>query len=258
VRPTRLLAAAAFAVAALTTACAKSDSGSGTPAGAGGPAATTGAAPQQPAENGVDKLTGAQILTKAQAALARATTVHITGSGFSGGEQIAIDLRLARGQGGTGTLTLNGQTVGLTRVGKALYMKADAAFWNSQTHNPNAAKLLGGKYVKVPANNADLQELASFTDLAGAAKDLLGTEGTVTKGRRTTINGVPVISLIDHSSDGGTLYIALVGEPYPLRLVPEAGKTDDKGTLEFVDYGKPFRLVAPPDAETIDLSQLGH
>jgi hypothetical protein len=257
VRPIRLLAAAAFAVAALTTACAKADPGTATPAGAGGgtPAATTSAAP---ADNGVAALTASQILTKAKTAFEQSGSVHVTGSGFSDGEQFALDMRIKGSAGGTGTLTVNQQKLTLTRIGSTLYIQADESFWRSQTGSAEGAKLLAGKYLKASMSDASFAELGTFTNLAGVAKDILATDGPLTKGARKTVNGIPAISLVDNGKDGGTMYVALQGPPLPLRLDAPATGTDDQGSLEFIEYGRPVQLTAPPANLTIDTSKLPH
>jgi len=63
--------------------------------------------------------------------------------------------------------------------------------------------------------------------------------------------------LTDPTHGGGTLYIALRGEPYPLQVAPNKGKTDDVGSLDFLDYGVPVTLTQPPADEVVDVSKLG-
>jgi hypothetical protein len=249
VRSIRVLAAVAVAsVAALTAACAKTDTpGSAAPASRSESPSLT--------DNGVAKLTANQILDKATAAFRRAGSVHIKGSGFADGEQFSMDLRLKGSAGGYGTLTSNGQTLEVIRIGKTAYLKADKGFWENQV-NAQVAKLLDGKYVKGPTTHPSLKPLASLTDLTDAARELLKPDGAIRKGSRQKIDGVNAIGLVDASADGGTLYIALQGEPYPLRVVPNTKSRDDQGALEFLEYGEPVTLTAPPDAQTIDSSRL--
>lgn len=257
-RPSRLLAAAAIAVAALTTSCAKAGTGtgSGTPESALG-APVTSAAPK-PTDNGVATLTATQILARAKTAFQRSGSVHVKGSGFSDGDQFALDMRIKGSAGGTGTLTINQQILTLTRIGGTLYVKADEAFWRSQTGSADAGRLLAGKYLKASMRDPNYAALGTFTDLAGVADGILTTAGPLTKGARRTIAGTPAIALVDRGKDGGTMYVALQGPPVPLRLDAPTTGTDDQGSLDFLEYGKAVRLAAPPAALTIDTSKLPH
>jgi hypothetical protein len=247
-RPLRILTTAALA-ALLAAGCGgtSNDSGSG----------TVGNPLEQPrVDNGIADLPANQILERSRTALRDAGTVHISGGGFSDGEQFSLDIRIKGSEGGAGSVTANGQKIELIRIGKTAYVKADEEFWRSQTGNAQAAQLLRGKYLKGSTSDDNLKSLVSFTDLASVATELLDPDGTLTKGERKTIRGVQAIGLVESGSEAGTLYVALQGDPVPLQLVPE-GKTDDTGTLDFLDYGKSVDLAAPPADQTVDVSQLG-
>jgi hypothetical protein len=66
--------------------------------------------------------------------------------------------------------------------------------------------------------------------------------------------GRRAITVTDKSADGGVLYVALDGEPYPLRMqsLPDA---KESAKVEFLDYDEPFTLKAPPASETLDISE---
>jgi hypothetical protein len=247
VRRVRVVAAIVF-TAAVLAACG----GGSSPTVAGGstapPSATTAA------DNGVANLPATAILTRAQDALRRATSVHIKGGGFSQGEQFALDMRLGPDRA-TGTVTTNGQPIELRRVSSTLYIKSSPAFWQT-LGGAAAAELMKGRYLKVPTTNPEFAEVVGFTDLKKSVNDLLTPSGTVTKGNRKTIRGMEAIGLVDSSKDGGTLYIATHGEPYPLSIVA-SGKTDDSGSLDFLEYGVPVTVQAPPEDQVVDVSKLG-
>jgi hypothetical protein len=236
--------AAALAAFAFLAGCG-SVSGSGHPEGSG-PSGSAAAA------NGVADLAAKEILARAQQALGTAKSVHIKGDGFSEGEQFAIDMQYGTGAA-TGSMTINGQTIELLRIGETVYFKGSPAFWRS-IGGASAAELLKGRYLKVPASRPDFAEISSFTDLTKNSKELLSPDGEISKGQRKTIRGIEAIGLVD-SSDGANLYIALQGEPYPLQIV--GGKKDDSGSLEFFDYGKPVKVTAPPADQVVDVSKLG-
>jgi hypothetical protein len=242
IRRARLLAAALAAVAVLAGCGGGSTAGRGT--GPSGTAATS---------NGVADLPAKEILARAQQALGRASSVHIKGGGSSEGQQFAIDMRYGA-EGAVGSMTTNGQTIELLRVGQTVYLKGTEAFWRSIGGNA-VAELLKGRYLKVPATTPDFAELSSFTDLKKNAQELLKPDGEVSKGGRRTVHGVQAIGLVD-SKDGGTLYIALQGEPYPLQAVPGAKAKNDSGSLDF-DYGAPVKVTAPAADQVVDVSKLG-
>jgi len=165
--------------------------GSSGPSGAN-PAPTSPVA-TTPAENGIADLSSGEILVKAKDALGRADSVRIKGGGFSEGEQLALDMRYGR-DGAVGSLTSNGQTIELLRIGSPVYLKGSAAFWRSIGGNP-AAELLKGRYLKMPANTREFAEVASFTDLKKSAEEFLAADGQISKSNRMTIRGVPAIGV---------------------------------------------------------------
>jgi hypothetical protein len=85
-----------------------------------------------------------------------------------------------------------------------------------------------------------------FKDTPGAA---------FRKGGQKQADGRRAITVTKTGADGGVLYVALDGEPYPLRIEPLPG-AKDKGRVEFLDYDEPFTLKAPLASQTIDISKL--
>jgi hypothetical protein len=250
VRPLRFVVTAA-AAAVLAAGCGSTSSTSGS-----GSLSSTSPAP---ADNGVASLSATEILAKAKVALPKAESVHISGAGSSSGQQFGLDMRIKGSQGGAGTITLDKSKIEVIRIGQTAYLKADEAFWRTQSGNAEAGKLLGGKYLKGSITDPKLKDLASFTDLSKLATVFLEPDGKITKGERKTIRGIDAIGLVDDSADGGILYVALRGEPLPLQLAPgKSSKSTDTGSLDFLDYGKAVELPAtPPEAQVVDVSKLG-
>jgi len=237
----RLVYAIAAAAAALVAGCGGATSSSSAPT-----------ASPTPSSNGVADLPPTEILAKAKAALKGADSVHLKGAGGTGSERVEFDIKYTRSNGSAGTVAIAGQQLEIIQTAGTAYVKADAAFWQSQTGSSEIAKLLGGKYLSGPANDPKLKDLAAFGDLQSFADQLLKPEGKITKGEQKTIRGIATIGLVDNSSNGGTLYIATVGEPYPIQV----SSTKD-GTLDFLEYGEPVEITAPPAEQTIDVSKLG-
>jgi hypothetical protein len=238
----RLLAASSLAVLALT-ACG----GSGSLPGASSPSPT-------PSDNGVAALSASQILSRARAALQAAPSVRVKGTVVSEGAPLAVDLRAGE-KGGRATITQRNQTFEVLRIGTTVYIKADADFWRTQSGNAAVAELLKGKYLKGSTTDPKLASIAELTDMDKVVGNLLQPEGTVAKGQKKTVRGVEAIALVVSGQNGGTLYVATHGQPYPLQVV--SGSTSEPGTIDFLDYGVPVRLTAPPAEQVVDTSKLG-
>ena len=74
-------------------------------------------------------------------------------------------------------------------------------------------------------------------------------------GGRTTVGGVPAVTVSGTSADGtGTLAVATRGRPYPLRMEKSGG--EESGRAELKEFGTPVPTETPSPAETVDLDQL--
>ncbi|MBV1855648.1 hypothetical protein [Catellatospora tritici] len=200
-----------------------------------------------PAGNGVEALGATEILTKSKDALGKAGSYRIKGEMTE--TKLKLDIRVA-GKDIVGTITMDGAAIDLLSVGGQTYFKADASFWKTQMGDQGEAlaKLVGTKWLKVPADNKEFGDFFKIADV----DELLKPEGTLTKGKVETIGGVSAIALTEGAAKG-TLYVATTGEPYPLRL---AGPTGE-GQVDFTDFGAKFdELKAPADADVLDLSAL--
>ncbi|WP_431992696.1 hypothetical protein [Streptomyces albogriseolus] len=200
--------------------------------------------------NGVGRLPADQIQTKALKAAASVGTVRLHGSVQTSGRTYTLDMRLKE-QGGIGSVSTEGETFRLLRVGQELYLKADAAFWGKGGDgdgDSKAADKLASKYVKVPKGDPSYTKFIGFTDknvLLGGLLTLhgkLGTDGHHEQG------GVRTVRVTGDDGAGGTLDVSLEGKPYPLRLV-RAGQA---GTLTFSAWGADFPLEKPAKDDTLD------
>lgn len=254
-RPTRVLLAVS-AAALLSAACGDDTTGSAAPATTSGAGTPSASAPASTSGGGLAALPATEILAKASAALKAAPSVHLKGSGSSGGQTFEIDMRYGKAAQAVGTVTANKQKIELRRDGRSVYVKADAAFWQS-TGGAAAARLLAGKWLKAPLGDQRVAGLAAFTDKDQFTSGILKADGTVTKAETKTIRGVEAIGLRSSGAQGGgILYIASTGDPVPLQIVPEAGG-GDAGQLDFLDYGKTVDVQAPPASQVVDASKLG-
>ncbi|MGW5128582.1 hypothetical protein ACWEQ7_31990 [Streptomyces sp. NPDC004069] len=215
-------------------------------------AGLTGCSEEDPdaGTNGVGKLPADTIQVKTKAAAASADTVHLSGNVVSNGRTYRLDMRL-KDEGGSGSVTSQGVTFGLLRVGEQLYLKANAEFWgqvDSSGKATGAADKLDGKYVKVPQGDPAYQRFSGFTHKDVLLDGLLTLHGTLATDGHHEQAGVRTIRISGGEGTGGVLDVSLEGTPYPLRLV----RAGDAGTLTFSDWGKNFSLAQPEKSETVD------
>jgi hypothetical protein len=200
-------------------------------------------------DNGVSSKSASDIVTAATNAMNKVSSLHVSGSVSSGSAPISLDLDLVSGKGGRGTMSESGLSFQIIVVSNNVYINGSPAFWQ-HFGGAAAAKQLDGKWLKTPATGdfASLAQLANLHTLLGS---LLASHGaTLTKGAKTTVNGHAVIGVKD-SSNGGTLYVATTGQPYPIEVVK--GGTSG-GTIKFDSFDQSFSLTPP--ANSIDISSL--
>jgi hypothetical protein len=189
--------------------------------------------------NGVEKQTGTEALTSARVALRNATSVRLTGTVKSGGQNITVDLQLV-GENSQGTLTIDNNDVQLIKLGNVVYIKGDPDFLAKYANgNTAAVQALNGKWLKSAATS----DFAEFS-IDGFADQLKGTSDVTVNAKtvQSTLSGKPVVVL--SQSDGSMLSVANTGTPYPLFL---NGKGDSPGQLTFSEYNKAVTITAPTD-----------
>ncbi|WP_031479289.1 hypothetical protein [Streptomyces bicolor] len=203
--------------------------------------------------NGVGKLPPAEIQRKTRTAADSAEAVRLSGSVVTSGRTYKLDMRL-KADGATGSVTAQGATFQLLRIGEQLYLKADAGFWSDAgaqgggEADAAAADKLGGKYVKVPQGDPSYKKFSGFTEKDVLLGGLLTLHGTLAAAGHHEQAGIRTIRITGDKGSGGTLDVSLEGTPYPLRLTRAGGA----GTLTFSSWGKDFALKEPAKDETVD------
>jgi hypothetical protein len=207
--------------------------------------------------NGVESKSPTEIVAASKAAADAATSVHVSGSvigtgALSSGSPITLDLQLAS-SGAHGQLSLGGLGFEIIVTGGTVYIKGSSAFY-SHIAGPAAAQLLQGKWLKTPAATPEFASISSLTDLHKLIDSSLANHGTLTKTGTTTVNGQKVVGVSDQSQ-GGTLYVATSGQPYPVQI-SKGGSGG--GAVSFDRWNEHVSITPPTNA--IDLSQLrsGH
>src|SRR5215471_18780978 len=161
------------------------------------------------------------VVAAASKAADSASSVHVSGSGTDSGKSISLDLTLAKGKGASGSISLNGASFDLILLGHTAYIKAGPAFWKKYGGPPAVAQLLENKWLKFSPNN---KQLGPLTKIASPQSffGLLKNHGKLANKGETTFKGQSVVA-IDDTTQGGTLYVAATGTPYPAGLVPGGG-----------------------------------
>jgi hypothetical protein len=221
--------------------------------------ALTGCGARTSHGNGVAGKTPAEILAAARSAAVGAATVHVAGSILSDGKPISLDMELVGSNGvgdngGRGRLTLGGLGIKLIAIDKAVYVKGNDAFY---THfaGAKAARLLRGKWLKGSAAHGPLSSFAALADLGKVIDSTLQDHGALSSAGTATVDGRQAVGVSAGANDGegGTLYVATSGAPYPLEIVKSGGGAG-AGKLVFDRWNKPVTLLAPTNA--IDVDQL--
>ncbi|WP_314171944.1 hypothetical protein [Streptomyces winkii] len=207
--------------------------------------------------NGVGKLSASKIEKKARAAADKAGSVKLSGTVVSKGQTYRLNMRLKRDGGAMGKVaTRGGSTFWLLRIGKELYLKADAGFWARQEKggeqpsksDVQAAGKLDGKYVKVPSGDPAYKQLSGFADMRVLLEGLLVMNGERETGDHGEVGGVRTIRVQGGGGSGGNVDVSLIGTPYPLRVERAGGA----GTLELDDWNKEFELRPPAKQNVVD------
>lgn len=256
VRPALALAVAAGVV--LSACSAPSPGGAAPRSPVSSTAAPTAAGPStaptstgpQASPNGVAEASAGEAMARAAAALAGARSVHVVGDVRSEGTHVVLDLDVAAGRRGRGTVTLDGARIDVVATADAVYLGGNATFLE-RAAGKGAADLFRGKYLRTTRDDPAFRPIADFLDLRSLAKNLLPTEGL--DGSATTTVGGSAARVLEDGA-GGSYVIATVGPPYPLAL--EGGDATASLDLTFSRYGAKVDLTAPPRTEVVDLADL--
>jgi hypothetical protein len=228
------------------TACGSSGKSSSS-SSTGGPS-TSGSASTSGADNGVSSKSAEQIVAAAVNAATSLNAVHVAGTVATAAQPVTMDLDLANGKGGRGTMSANGLSFKIVSLGPTAYFSGDATFWR-RFGGQAAVQLLQGRWLKAPATG-NFGSFAKLTNMKLLFSKLLTGHGALTKGSTSTVDGMNVIAIND-TTKGGTLYVATTGQPYPVRISKSGA---GGGQLTFDRFNETVSLTPPQNA--IDISQL--
>jgi hypothetical protein len=203
---------------------------------------------------GASPMTAEQIVMSTIAASKTVSSVHVVGSVTTGSQTINLNVHASNHGTGMGTLSVNGASVKIVRVGKLVYFNADAAFW-TQNAGPSAAAY-AGEWVSAPASSANGKSFALFLATSTLFNQILSgsklSQSTFTMGPNTAIGSVAVYAITGTNTSSGStgvIYIARSGKPYVVQL-DKTGSTGS-GKLTFSAYNQPVHATAPKHAITV-------
>ncbi|TQF03363.1 hypothetical protein E6W39_15415 [Kitasatospora acidiphila] len=255
-----------IALAGTVTACGGAKGGSSGQAAApvSATASSSVSASASATASGLDPyhLSARQILHASGKVMSGLSSMHVSGTATSDGQQVTLDLSADKAKDCTGKVTVSGTgAMDVLHNSAGTWVRPDAAVWQSMAKQagvpdsgPAVAELFKGRWLTGGDADPDLQETVGMCGLISDMADSFSKDGTnAIVGDPTTIKGTPVISLL--VSDGGsrsTLYIATQGQPYLLRV---ESNDSDPGTMDLGDFNKPLDVQAPPADQVIDYSQ---
>jgi hypothetical protein len=238
-----LVLAAAFALSA--TACSPFG-GSSSPTSAGTP--STSPSPTA--------LSADALADQAVADLGQATAYRLKGRIDQAGKILGLDLSVVTGKGCVGSISQSGKgTIRLVMLGQKLWIKPNVSFWESAGAPSTVARTMAAKYVATTTTSAKFGSFGKLCDAQALAKSFRSATG-MTRGATTTVDGVTAVTLKE--TDGGLGYVTESAQPELVRLLgPRTGSAKVASQIDFLDFGKPAVITAPPASQTIPGTKLG-
>jgi hypothetical protein len=161
------------------------------------------------------------------------------------GQAVGYDMRYAKGKGSSGTVNPGTGAIKLIAVGSDIYFSGDAKVLAAF-----GAAGAAGTWFKTTSSSTVGKALTELTDINKIAEQIFSPSGAIDVGPGKDVDGKPTVGLTDKGPQGGTLYVAAQGEPYPLLIEPPAAKKD-QGDGRFSEYGAPVELNPPAKFQTL-------
>ena len=92
-----------------------------------------------------------------------------------------------------------------------------------------------------------MADLAGILELDSMAESLLGSSGTLSTGIFRTVNGVEAVPVTSDGAEKQTVWVAIVGKPYPVRVVTRSVRA----AVDLVEYDRPVTIASPPPGQVV-------
>ena len=176
----------------------------------------------------------------------------------------SMDLALDREGNCVGTVRMGAHGGGfeIVKRGDEVWMKADRAYWKAVlpgSDGTTAAELFKDRYVHGTTHDSTFGDWDDICDLSHIQEELTpesSDEEQLTKGDRTTVDGISVIPLKGEEEDGKPITVYVTSDS-PHLAVEVTEKADDTDlTVKLSDYGEPVPSATPAARESVDVSKL--
>jgi hypothetical protein len=199
--------------------------------------------------NAVDTLSGRDALTRSLAAADSQDSVRMVTKGSREDLPFAVDMRLRRNGGGSGTVWIGSQELSVVTTTSEVFIKADTAYWSTQME-PSFAKAIGGMWVKAPISSTSFASFALLGSFDRLLTTYLRPSGPATRGDASQILDSPAVPVV---TTEGSVWIASTGAPLPVQVdTPSTGDV-----IRFGEWGRAVDVPVPPTAQTVDLGAVG-
>ncbi len=229
----------------LLAACGGSGSG-----GSSAPSSASQSSSAPAAASQLEGLPAEQVVEKARTALTSAKSVRYVAKGTDDGKPLTVEMRIDTARGATGSIELAGERIKLLRTQDDVYVTGNDALLAAASGGKPVAS---GKWIKT---SAQAPGISSFLELADAGKlmeQLVKPGQKLSLGTAKVVAGQQTVAVVigpdAKGENGGTMYVAAQGTPYPL-LVESAPGAKDQGTVTFSGFDEPVDL-APPAAKDV-------
>src|SRR3954469_6993207 len=211
----RILPVVGAASVLLLVACSGSSGSSGSSAPGSARASSSSSNPASSSSSSsasaLQGLSGTEVLAKTKAAFTGASSVHVVlNAKGDQGEPVGYDVRYAKGKGSTGTVNPGTGEIKLIAIGSDVYFTGDA-----KVLQQFGATGAAGTWFKTTTASPVGKALTQLTDVNKLAEQIFSPSGAVEVGPGKDVDGKPTVGLVDKGPEGGTLYVAAQGEPYP-------------------------------------------
>jgi hypothetical protein len=173
-----------------------------------------------------------QVVADAERVALAAKALHVVGHTLDGSTPLRFDIWLRRGRA-KGHFVEGGAVYDAVRVGSDVWARGNAAFVS------RLGSGTAGEWLRGTATTGPLAPVASLLDREDFVQSALGQHGKLVNRGTVEHRGEQVIEIRD-TTEGGSLYVAAGGTPYPVGLV--AG-TDS--AVEFRDWDQTVEIRAP-------------
>jgi hypothetical protein len=190
------------------------------------------------------------VLPEITSAVKSARSVHVTGRVSTGGRTTTINLGFAGASGMSGTMTVSGAELGLLSTNDETYIKINSAFLTLANAPTSACKLMCGKYVLVPA--ADAQSITGALSMSGLLNSVFGKLPHAAAGDYFVPGTYQGQAVLEFRQSGYSLIVARSSPHFPLAITAPHGEY-----LGFSAWNAVTVPPPPPASQTVKLGSLG-